>query len=293
MNKKINLSELENDMFTIFPVNSLMPQISYLDTNFSNMTTPSSSTMGAINESIYPNTFAVNMCSKNINLNKFNFTITNNIYTDEQLTIHIKSIINNEMRSKFIPIILELGNKNRENLKNDIKKIDIYDIILEEIDKKYSQESYSDKPKKIKNNICSRITAAGSYIAVAGRIGPPNFYVSNSKTKNFLYKYIYDLNRVKYEIDNSLKEDCVILGRTNQIHNDGVGVHCFVFVDEQKNIVFDKIETPIETKYTFHYTIVPIGSTVESQYLTLHTQSLSDYRREKIKKINYSINDQI
>lgn len=287
----INVSELDGNMFTIYPVHNLESQISYMDTNFSSMTTPASPARGSLNGSIYPDAFSISMCSKSIILDKFNFTINNNICTDEQLNVHIKSIINNEIRSKFMPIILELGNKNRESIKKDTRHIDFYDIVIEEIDKKYSQESYNDKPKKIKNHICSRIVGAGSYIAMNGRIGPPNFYVSNSKTHNFIYKYIYELNNMTYEIDNSIKEDCIILGRINQIHNDGV--HCFVFVDEQKNIVFDKIETPSETKYTFYYSIEPIGSSVESQYLTLHTQSLSDYRREKIKKINNSINEKI
>jgi len=280
MNPTINILELDNDMFTISPVNELRCQISYMSYN-SNATQhiiPSSNT--------YPSQLSINLNSKIISLKRISFSINRN-YTEDQINSYVKSIVKTELRSKFIPIILELGNKNIFNINSDTKKIDNFDIIIDKIEKKHSQEIGNKKNDKIRNDICSKINISSSYIAINGRIGPANFYLSNSKTHNFLNKYLYDGNKVKYEIDNSIKESCIIIGRKNTIDNNGV--HCFIYSDNKKNIIFDKTETPYSTDYSFYYSIESIGSSSENQYLSLHTKSISQYRLEKIKKINESI----
>ena len=40
-----------------------------------------------------------------------------------------------------------------------------------------------------------------------------------------------------------------------------------------------------------YYSIETIGGSAENQFLTIDTKDISYYRREKIKKINDSIND--
>jgi len=284
MNPIINISELDNDLFSISPVNNLKCEINYIDMqNYVNpMTTPASLTRMS-----YPN-LSVNLCSKTINLIKLTFDI-NKKYNEEQITKYLKSGIINELKNKFIPIILELGNKNRENLKLDSKNDDYFDIIIDKIEKKYNQELPNDKQKKIKNNICSRIISASNYITTKGRYGHPNFYISNYKTHNCINKYIYDINNIKYEIVNSIKENYIILGRKNSIDNNGV--HCFIYSDNNKNIIFNKIETPYNITYEMYYSIETIGGSAENQFLVIDTKDISYYRREKIKKINDSIND--
>ena len=137
MNPIINISELDNDLFSISPVNNLKCEINYIDMqNYVNpMTTPAILNRSSLNGGMPYSNLSVNLCSKTINLIKLTFDI-NKKYNEEQITKYLKSGIINELKNKFIPIILELGNKNRENLKLDSKNDDYFDIIIDKIEKK-------------------------------------------------------------------------------------------------------------------------------------------------------------
>ena len=292
MNPKINILELENDMFSVSPVYNLNSTISYIDNlNYLNsITTPASLTRGALNNGgiIHSNfnfNFNVNVCTKNINLTRLKFDIDKK-YSEEQSTKYIKSVISDEITNKFIPIVLELGNKNREKLKNDLpNRLNKFDIFVDKIIKEFSQEKFN-KEDKIMRRIYGNFLNASNYITNNGRYGPANFFISNHKNYNDTNKYIKDINNIKYEINNSIKDDIIIVGRKNSVENNGI--HCFIYSDNDKNIIFNKIETPYNISYVIYYTIEEIGSYAENQYLTLHTKDITYYRKEKIKKINNS-----
>jgi len=274
----INISELENEFFSVNKTNEQKSVIHFVDYN--NQTQPSTS--------IYPASIGVNIYNKSITLNNLYISTNTTNISQEQLNNHVKNIINVKLFEEFIPKLYNLAEKHRK-----YSNINRLDISIRKLKNKYANDV--DINNKIIRNIYSKITSSCIYIATQGRIGPGSFIIFNNNVSNKIYRIISETNdsmlhnKIYPYVTDLIKSDVIILGRKNKI--DQPGIHAIILTDDKGNIEFKQIDTPHGNKYVCHFVIEECGFTPETQYIMIDTKDISDYRREKINKINESINE--
>jgi hypothetical protein len=268
----IKPEELNNTFFTIIPVNNSIIDVSYMDYRINNPSAQTSSLSTTVGLQVYTKTFKTDI--------RLGFKSQDHL--DDNHSNYIK-FINSGIQKNFIEEISKLGEQNRnENLDNNRLDINI----------KYFK---TDDSVLTSRKLLSKFISAGSFIAVNGRIGPANFMISNSKTYKYILNYligiqhVYDgngilqLGTIAYNINNSIDDGLILMGRKNNMEN--IGTHCLILTDTDGFIKFDEIKTPQGNHIIMYYCIASVGSAY-SQYLTLNSRSISYYRKEKLKKLN-------
>lgn len=261
---RINLEILKNNFYSVNCAKNINNTISFID-----FTTTSTT--------ISPNIF-----QKNFTLNKLSISLGNSYkynYYNNQINFQysLYNQIRNELNKVFFEKITKLGELHR---RGDIK----FDLDIK------------DKSENMGRRIYSRLLNVSNYIATQGRIGPAQWFVSNTKTYNYVLSNLIDMTlnynssnelmigNTPYIINDLVDDDVILLGRQNKM--DTAGVHCFILSDDNNNIDVQQITYPTgDSELIMFYAIEDIGLHSEYQFFKINTRSLSYYRYKKLEKI--------
>ncbi len=299
---KIKPELLENDFFTIKGNIHENTEIHYIDFNF---TQPVNQTNGfqTIQSTMFHKAFKIN---NYIDISiPYNYQIMNHMNHINQLLsdINLIKIIKDRITDNFIEKAIELGKINKssdfENKKYDISVSKIKNSIAVPIHTLPELNNY-ELSNMIGRKIISKFMMLSNYIT-KGRIGPAQYFISNSKTYNYILDHIHDTNLVysknkqgtnllniggiTYQINDKVEEDIIIVGRKNTIEQ--TGVHCIILTDNEGYIKFDIFTDPISlsTKIRMYYEIIDIGLSPELQYMIIDTRDISYKRYKKLQRI--------
>jgi hypothetical protein len=254
----MNINLFENELFSVKPTLTDKLSIMFVDFQYNALKPP---------PLIGPNIY-----TKTTSLNQFIFPYK-----------PTPEIVANEIKKQFIKKVSDLGQFKREQNIDFVKKFDINipDMKRRGID--------------ITRGINAKILNLSNYIAIEGRIGPAQWMLVNSKTYQFLLKYFGQMNflfdngnlvigNIRCFVNNNVEDDVILFGRKNSPEQPGV--HCFILVDENNDIVFDTLVDPnFETKYVMYFDIIDVGFYPYYQFHKMNTRSISYYRNLKLQKI--------
>jgi hypothetical protein len=279
MIQKIKPEYFETELFKIKETKEDKLSIMFVDFQYSSPATNSQNNYPTISSGVF---------TKYVTLDSMAITIPSEgsslSFSPTGPLVNISDMLLDELNKKFIEIISDLGEKNRE-----LAHIKNFDINISDMKKKQMD---------ISRGIIAKIHNISNYIATQGRIGPAQYIISNYKTYSYILKYLGNVNilfknnelwigNIKYIIDinNNVEEDTILIGRKNSI--DQPGVHCLILTDENGDILFDEFVEPINyTKtYIMYYKIVELGFHPQSQYYKIKTRDITYYRNLKLQRI--------
>jgi hypothetical protein len=269
----INASLFENPFYTVTPINQPTAQISYIDFAYS----PTSSNTFTNSPSNLI-TISPTFISKIIKVKQL--IIPLNPYIEPE-PFYLYNIIKNEINKDYFNRITVLGEQHR--------KLDLnFDIIIREIEK---------TTHNVGRVIINRLNMTNSYIASQGRIGPAHWITANKKTYNMILSYLKNedlvynqsmipmIGNIPFIINDAIADDIILIGRKNDIKQPGV--HCFILVNEQKNIEFQEISNMsiYNTNLVLYYALEEFGNQPFTQYMKIDTENLASKRYKKLKRI--------
>ena len=272
MKIQIKPEYLNNDFYTITPINQQQVQVFCSDFQLS----PTSTSI-----------ISFTPTSKIVNANK-KLMISIPSYTNLIDIDYIKEvffIIKNEINKDFFKEITMLGEQHRNNqeLKFDVIPLDI------------KKDSIY-----LGDGIYNRLNNACNYLASKNGIGPAEWLISNGKTYNHLLSFMLNMNLVynkngqlminnkPFFIDESITDDILLIGRKNTVNQPGV--HCYILTDSNDNILFNEIiSSGMNKSLLMYYAMEDIGSHSYLQYFKINTTNLAYQRYKKIKKIELNI----
>lgn len=269
MNSGININVLKSDIISFKDVQSHSISVPFLDYNTNY---PSMGGTATISSQLY---------NKHITLGYVD------IIDNFSLDVLIEHIEN-----EFFIQAQTLGYKNRKNLLNESQ----FDILLK--NKKNSKDLIISKLNMIQFEF-SKNTRLGGYSFLASNFST---FMNIREYMNMPFEVItindkHTLNGIPYIINNNLDEDVLLIGRKNNINQQGI--HCFILTDNNKNLdiqvnerFFNNTTTfyrnPYNTpskNYRISYKIDDIGLNPEYQYLIIKTSDIQTTRCNKLKKI--------
>ena len=279
MIQKIKIELFDNKFYSVTKVNAQQVNISYIDF----YTTPASTPLGMA-------TISPNIYNKVVKLKKLDISIPNNYGYNDDLkeTYALYNCIKNSIDAEFFIKASELGELYRVNAPMNFLDFNIKKM-------KIGVDS-----SELSRKIISKFVTVSNYIASDGRIGPSQWIVSNSQTYKYILdnldspSIIYDSNNnyilfgnSAFIINDSIKDDIILLGRKN--NNQQSGVHCFILADNDGNIITQEFAQygglTQNRMISIYYSIEDVGIKPQSQFLALKTRSIGYYRSKKLQRI--------
>ena len=207
---------------------------------------------------------------------------------------------------KVLPITFLKKDFNSENIKKEINK-DFFKVITDlakqhrelSLDKNFDIDIKELKRKGdyITRSIIAKSNNVSNLIALKGRIGPSQYLASNSKTYDYILKYIGHnrflfnqngtmmIGNMQYIIDDNIEDDIILFGRKNKIEQPGV--HCLILTDDKGDILVHETVDPemINNKVTIYYKIIDLGFHPYYQFYFIKTRGVGYYRNLKLQRI--------
>lgn len=277
---KIRPENLENSLYSIKGTTETTCNIMFVDFQYSTSTQPITSTLTRnTSTTSYPNTIGPSVYSKTIKLKQI---ILDKRYLSPEY-------IRNEINKDFYQLAIFQGKQNRETapIKN-------FDINIREIKKKKVDYELND----IARSIIGRFNHVSNYIAVTGRIGPVQYFISNMNTYQYILEYLNDIpslfndkgqmmiGNMNYIIDNLIDDDIIVAGRKNSI--DQPGLHAFILTDNDGFIqTVEYADMSFKNNYDvgIYYDVQAVGLSPQYNYFVINTRDIAYYRKLKLQRI--------
>lgn len=298
---KINIKDLENVLFDIFPTNKEKYEIKYVDFNYNQdevLDIPEG--VVKLSESTWNKTG--DMKSLIIKKNVLNIC-------DEKFDTRIvKTLLMEHMEMDFLKMSEHLGELNRigkYSLPTDKYDINIPefrkgDLVIKKMDENRVVLERFNETESISRRISPQIIRCGSLIATGGRIGPGQYLIMNKNTYEYLEQYfeileygfhkkeqfdkyyesckfverggninleenvISKFHGINIITDDRLNNDVIIQGRKNGDYK--IGITGLVWTNENGDVLYDDRNDEIE----FGYNIIDVGFLPWTQFYTIH-----------------------